>query len=95
LEDADCGQYVEGRRGYESRFVWKIKTLGVAGAAKGQGSVEQTQLEDSEDDYDMLEHNFVLRPDLPISFELPDDLTTVEATRLAAFIQALPFNSGS
>ena len=95
LEDAGCGQFVEGRHSYKSRFVWQIKTLDVASAAKGQGSLEQTKPEDTQDDYEMIEHTFVLRPDLPVSFELPEDLTTAESTRLASFIQALPFSSGS
>lgn len=34
-----------------------------------------------------LTHGFQLRPDLPVSFKLPEDLTPVEATRLAGLHQ--------
>jgi hypothetical protein len=39
-----------------------------------------------------LTHTFRLRPDLPVSFVLPIDLTTSEAARLADFIKTLPFD---
>jgi hypothetical protein len=39
-----------------------------------------------------LAHAFRLRPDLPISFKLPVDLTATEAARLADFIKTLPFD---
>jgi hypothetical protein len=45
----------------------------------------------SKDDDELIEHTFVLRPDIVVSLELPSDLRTGEAVRLAAFIQALPF----
>jgi hypothetical protein len=37
-------------------------------------------------------HGFQLRPQLPVSFRLPADLTTAEAARLADFIKTLPFD---
>lgn len=37
-------------------------------------------------------HGFQLRPDLPVSFRLPADLTTAEAARLADFVKTLPFD---
>lgn len=91
LEDAGCGRYVEGRHGWPSRFVWEVKSLDVAGAAKGERSPEPSSGEAAGADLDMIEHSFVLRPDLTVSFELPDDLTQRESARLAAFLQALPF----
>lgn len=39
-----------------------------------------------------LTHAFRLRPDLPVSFKLPVDLTAAEAARLADFIKTLPFD---
>lgn len=90
LEEAGCGKYVEGRHGWPSRFVWEVKSLDVAGAAKGQRPLEEST-DEAETDLEMIEHSFVLRPDLSISIELPDDLTRHESARLAAFLQALPF----
>jgi hypothetical protein len=93
LEDAGCGQYVEGRRGWPSRFVWSVRSLDVADAARGQRSLEPTTDGGAEEEADMIEHTFALRPDLTVSFELPDDLTKAEAARLAAFLGALPFET--
>jgi DNA-binding MarR family transcriptional regulator len=39
-----------------------------------------------------LTHRFQLRPDAPISFDLPRDLTSSEADRLANYIRTLPFS---
>jgi hypothetical protein len=93
LEDAGCGQYVEGRRGWPSRFVWSVRSLDVADAARGQRSLEPTTDGGAEEEADMIEHTFALRPDLAVSFELPDDLTKAEAARLAAFLGTLPFET--
>lgn len=95
LETAGCGKYVEGRHGWPSRFVWETKSLHVSSAAKGQEPLlRDTSTNDDEDiteDIEFIEHSFVLRLDLPISIELPADLNEQEASRLAAFIQTLPF----
>ena len=99
LEEADCGKYVEGRHGWPSRFVWEVKSLFVAGAAKGESNLVKQAIADTdqveESDSEMLEHSFVLRPDLLINLDLPQDLTTSEAQRLALFITALPFERDS
>jgi hypothetical protein len=39
-----------------------------------------------------LTHTFQLRPSLPVSFGLPEDLTSSEADRLANYIRTLPFS---
>lgn len=96
LEDAGCGRYVEGRRGWRSRFVWGVKTLDVSAAAKGQQTLEHDvssndAADQIDEDVELIEHSFALRPDLTVSVELPVDLTKSEASRLAAFLQALPF----
>lgn len=36
LEEQGCGQFVEGRRGWPSRFVWSAEMISVARAASGQ-----------------------------------------------------------
>ena len=92
LEEAACGSYVEGRHGWPSRFIWEVKSLEVAAAARGERAPDHQGLLDSADDPEMIEHSFVLRPDLTVAFELPDDLTKPEAARLAGFLQTLPFD---
>jgi hypothetical protein len=100
LEDSGCGRYVEGRHGWPSRFVWAVPSLYVSAAAKGQQTLERDassdeDLHQSADDEELVEHSFVLRPDVVVSLELPSDLRKSEAGRLAAFIQALPFEEHS
>jgi hypothetical protein len=38
-----------------------------------------------------LRHRFVLRPDVTVELELPEDLSASEARRLALFVKSLPF----
>lgn len=100
LEDAGCGRYVEGRRGWRSRFVWEVKSLDVSAAAKGEQALERDAspndaVDPPDEDAELIEHSFALRPDLSVSIELPADLTKNEASRLAAFLQALPFEDES
>ena len=40
-----------------------------------------------------LTHIFMIRPDKPVTFSLPQDFTPGEAKRLAAFIRTLPFGA--
>lgn len=95
LEDADCGRCVEGRHGWKSRFVWSVKSLLVAGAARGVEEAESLESDDEPNqdsvDTDVIEHMFWLRHDLQVSIELPVDLTESEANRLAQFVSALSF----
>jgi hypothetical protein len=94
LDEAHCGHFVEGRRGWPSRFVWTVASLHVAAAAKGEQGLEPDahEADSSLEDDELIEHSFVLRPGFVISLELPSDLSSGEADRLAAFVQALPFD---
>ena len=93
LERLDCGQYVEGRHGWPSRFVWRVGSIGTCRAATGESAKVET-LEPEEDEgsaeTDMRTHAFNLRADLSIEFSLPVDISTTEAERVAAFVKTLP-----
>ena len=95
LEEAECGRYVEGRHGWKSRFVWAVKSKLVSGAAEGTQSKAELVAPDSPEDdaleEEMIEHTYILRPDLSISIDLPVDLSRNEAERLAQFIGSLSF----
>lgn len=98
LADAGCGRYVEGRHGWPSRFVWEVRSLDVSAAARGVQILEREPKSNgvsSEEDVELVEHSFVLRPDVVIALELPPDLTRSEASRLAAFVQALPYEQAA
>lgn len=107
LQRAGCGEYVVGRKGHPSRFRWYVETVDVGRRAAGTPSdirhgspngVGDTLVETRVDGHspansDEFTHRFQLRPDLLVSFRLPADLTTPEATRLADFIKTLPFEA--
>jgi len=92
LEDLGCGQYVEGRHGWPSRFVWSVGSLSVCQAASGETSVVEPLLkaDEASAETESLTHTFNLRADLPVGFTLPIDLTVGEAERLATFMKTLP-----
>lgn len=93
IEESECGRYVEGRHGWKSRFIWSVKSKLVADAAMGMNDTAMLGIDDVPEDLEeeLIEHIFVLRPDLTVSFELPADLTPNEARRLSQFIDALSF----
>lgn len=93
LEEADCGHYVEGRHGHKSRFVWSVKSMLVRDAVTGDASAASVEEDDGFEAYEseMLEHTYLLRPDLTVTIELPEDLTRTEAQRLSQFIDSLSF----
>jgi hypothetical protein len=102
LERLECGSYVIGRRGHESRFMWRYIAMSVGQAAAGKGElIEQANataaaavpLEAKEVAANgMLQVTFPLRLSLSITLNLPTDLTTAEAARLSDFIKTLPFS---
>jgi hypothetical protein len=65
----------------------------VGKAASGQGTVEAVSREPDEEDKALqtIRHEYRLRPDFTAQIELPEDLTTREAARLADFLKTLPF----
>jgi len=95
LEECGCGQYVPGRHGWPSRFVWSVGSLGACQTAQG-GTAELEPLQESNDDdeidaeLDTVTHVLRLRDDFDVEFLLPSDLTNKEASRIAAFVSALP-----
>ena len=96
LESVGCGSFKAGRRGWSSRFLWTVEMVSVGRAAAGEAEdteqiTDQTEL-DKGDEVATHSHTFLLRPALEIHFELPTDLTTIEAQRLGTFLGTLPFN---
>ncbi len=98
LEDCECGEYIEGRRGKKSRFKWNPKygSLNTCKAAQGE-AVEEAPANEAADegveddaDSEVLDHYFNLRADYQLELTLPVDLSEPEAERLATFIRSLP-----
>jgi hypothetical protein len=93
LQDAGCGQFLTGRHGWPSRFVWDVESLGAAKVAVGEEQEVQTIVADdtaTKEHSDKISHAFNLRPDLQVTFDLPLDLTENEAERLSTFLRSLP-----
>ena len=98
LETCGCGEFVAGRHGFPSRFVWSTAMISVGRAAAGeQEEVEQLPTEDEElnrgDSW--LTHSFQLRPQMTLEIDLPANLSSKEAQRIARFIETLPFDDES
>jgi hypothetical protein len=94
LEEFGCGSFVAGRKGYQSRFEWRVQMVALGQAAAGEiEHVEEVSEEDvgEEDTENLIKHTYRLRPDVTIGVELPTDFTRQEATRVARFIETLPF----
>lgn len=97
LEECGCGQYIVGRHGWPSRFVWSVGSLAACHAA--QGSIESVDpLPETDEDVeteielDAVTHYLRLREDFDVELQLPDDLTAREAQRLCSFISAVPLD---
>lgn len=95
LEQAGCGEYVEGRHGHPSRFVWLVDLREVGRAANGTSAAVSVRPPSAssaaEEDDALLPHDFRLRPGLVLRFEFPADLTVTEAGRIADYVRTLPF----
>lgn len=97
LEAIGGGAFRVGRRGWPSRFEWKVDLVSVGQAAAGERKEVEVISEDAaeEEPEDMaFVHYYQLRPGFQVKLDLPRDLTGREAGRLAEFIKTLPFDAG-
>ncbi|MGH7813040.1 MAG: hypothetical protein ACREQI_03450 [Candidatus Binataceae bacterium] len=98
LDLMGCGTFVVGRKGHSSRFQWTVGLPSVGKAASGETvSLEALSEEERKEaaalpEEELETYLFPLRPNLKVELELPTDLSSVEASRLADFIKALPFD---
>jgi hypothetical protein len=96
LEELGAGQFVTGRRGWPSRFVWSVGMVSVGKAAAGEPQEIESIPDESFEEQTasgMLVHSFYLRVDAPVIIELPIDLTKAEAERLGNFVRTLPIET--
>lgn len=97
LEKLGCGTFRVGRRGFQSRFDWRVPMVKVGRmAADADSAVETTKravpnVKATDGEASALEeHSFKLRRNIAVSVQLPVDITTGEAERLAGFIKLIP-----
>jgi hypothetical protein len=96
LESFGCGIFKAGRKGYESRFEWRVSSKSVGQVAAGESSEIEAEVPPAGENADeateqLVDHSYRLRPSLQLTLALPPDLTAAEAERLARFIMTLPF----
>lgn len=97
LARAGAGQFVVGRKGHLSRFVWTGSSTEIGTSAQGgasrrnsePGPLTASSLPQRVKGF--VEHPFLLRPGVGVSLGLPSDLTLTEARRIADFVLSLPF----
>ena len=97
LHELDAGRFIPGRHGYESRISWNYSIKSLGKIAIGKSSIPE-QVDDAAgvedtvvtDPATLIKHEFALRSDLRVKFDLPADLNEKEAARLGAFIGTLP-----
>jgi len=95
LHKLGVGTFVIGRKGHLSRFQWTVSSVELGKAAAGENVNVQVSAKHEgtpRERSDVISHRFVLRPDFSVSFVLPSDLSTSEASRLSDFIKTLPFD---
>jgi hypothetical protein len=98
LEAAGAGEFIVGRKKHPSRFHWTGESVAVGKRARSKLSISsdhsppvQVRSVSSDVPRGLVQHLFLLRVGMTVSFALPADLTPVEAARLADFIKTLPF----
>lgn len=101
LDKLDLGEFRIGRRGKPTRFNWSVPMVEV-GQAVVPNEIASGEIESNDDSWidqgeikvessvRPLAHKYILRPSFAVVFDLPIDLTTKEAERLASFIRTLP-----
>jgi hypothetical protein len=97
FERIRCGTFIVGRKGRPSRFRWSVGLPSLGRAASGEDVPLETISEEERKAAELPEgeletHPFLLRPNMKVELALPADLSSAEASRLADFIKALPFD---
>lgn len=99
LGETGVGEFLVGRGGAQSRFVWSYAMASVGQVAKGtgapldpiSGNEGPDADEDDEIDGNVISHRYQVRGDHCLEFKLPANLSKAEAKRIADFVLTLPF----
>lgn len=96
LDSLGCGRFRVGRRKWPTRFEFYVSPSELLPIAQ---SAEFTQPADTSRSATasastpprMLGHTFRLRPQVSVTFELPEDIAPKEIVRLTEFLKTVPF----
>lgn len=91
FEKEKLGNFVIGRRGWSSRFVWSMAIVSAGKAATGESEeVEELPPQPEEDSEELVTHKYRLRSDFTLELKIPADLSVTESKRLSLFVRSLP-----
>lgn len=108
LQELGFGTYTKGAKGHPSRFGFPRAKGPLWISLRAQGEKEEDLPDDTTDDPTIFEgfddinaggdpssviHRFRLRQDKEVVFNLPADLTFIEAKRLSLWLKSIPFDS--
>ena len=92
------GQFIVGRKGQDSRIVWKYHPQSIGEVAVGKTSTILS-LPDKLEEYDggteqktIETHSFFLRPDFKLTIDLPIDFDHMDIRRLENWLATIPFD---
>ncbi len=99
LEKIGCGNFIVGRKGHPSRFQWAVGLSSVGKTAIGEEVALEPVSEEERGrivrEAELETYVFPLRLNLKVKVDLPIDLSSAEASRLAEFIKTLPLDRNS
>lgn len=100
LDDLKVGDFIVGRKGRESRIEWKYTIQSICSLAFEE--IDENELLPITPEYrqesidyhpkDMLEHEFLLRPETKLKITLPYDFNEGDCQRLTRWLNTLPFD---
>ena len=106
LENLGLGQFMVGRRGQPTRFIWRVQMIEAGRSARGE-AVTIPALGAGIDEQEstppavgltkphVISHFFNLRPEFTVEVALPKDFSEREAARFSEFVRTLPFEPTS
>ena len=100
----DIGDFIVGRKGHDSRIVWKYDTKIIGEVAAGDGitffqhlaevpydAIEAVSSPSPKNKISKLKHSFNLRKNFIVELELPDDFDLDDLTRLKNWLDLLVY----
>jgi hypothetical protein len=88
MENCGCGRFIDGRKGYPSRFRWAVNSIALAKAVIGKGKESDVVIVD----VPLVKHLYRIRPNFGVTITLPMDITKTEALRLSEWMKTLYFS---
>ena len=98
LDHLSIGTFIVGRKGNDTRVNWSFNSVCIGKVGLGKKHflepVPKNALDydGPADDEFIREHEFYLRPDFKLKFELPSDFNRIDQNRLEKWLATIPFD---